>query len=239
MFEYKIDNITIYNRAAFDVKNEKFSQIENKLAKWIVKNLEREILKEILERNYEGFNENDKKYIVEKTIAILEKTKALRERHIANQLKEYFIESSLINVPGFVRFRLKAYKKELERALDKVIDIYLCQREYHDFIEMIKEYICLQEPLVSVLNIMSTETKVRYFDENMTELTAMFEKELSFEKDLTVDDKMLTILVLSAPRKIIWHNSRKSKNEELKRTMRKIFGDSLVICDGCQACMNN
>lgn len=239
MFEYKVDNITIYNNTAFDIKSEKHSNIESKIALWIVKCFEKDILSEILDGNYEGFNKFDKERIIENAQKALESSSERRRKYIEKSLKEYFAQEKMINIPGFVRFRLKDYKRGLERVLDKIIDKYICEKEYYEFLEMIKEYIKFQTPMFSLLHIVTEEDCIKYYDRYLTELTEMLEREYSFETDLSTDDKLLTILVLSAPEKIIWHNSHKSKNKELKTTLSEIFGNRLILCDECKFCGNN
>ncbi len=239
MFEYKVDNITVYCTSSFDMKNESGTRTEEKIACWIVECLEREIIADIFDKNYEGFSSEDKRYLVDKTANALEDFKEPRKKYIETRLKEYFGREHFINISGFIRFRLKDYRKTLEKFADSVVDKYICEKEYYEFIEMLKEYISLQKPLLTELHIVSEENKVRYLDKNLTEITEKLENEYSFETDLTADDKLLTILVLSAPKKIFWHNSHIIKNKELKRTIKEIFQERLIIYENCKIGIDN
>ncbi len=239
MFEYKVDDITVYCASAFDTKSEFNGRIERKIAEWIVDCLEKDIVQDILEKNYEGFSKFDKIYLVEKVVFALDSFKEVRKKHIEKRICDYLSNEKLINISGFIRFRLKDYKREIEKIVDEIVEKYICEKEYYEFLQIIREYIRFQEPVFSLLHIVTEGDKVRYFDKNWTELTKMLEKEYSFETDLSNDDKLLTILVLSAPEKIVWHNSEKVKNKELKTTISEIFQDALVLCENCENCVPN
>lgn len=236
MFEYKIDNITIYNTSAFDVINGKCNNIEKKIASWIVDNKEKEIVEEIFEKNYENFDITEKNYIIDKTLDVLKNSKFSRKLYIEKQLYDYFAKEHFINIPGFIRFRLKEYKTEIENALDDVIDKYICEKEYHEFINLIREYVEYQKSYAPILNMLTTNEKTRYFDKHWIEITEMLNEEYSFETDLSNDDKLLTTLVLCAPQKIIWHNSSALKNQELKATVTEIFDGRIIFCNTCKMC---
>lgn len=236
MFEYKINNITICNTSSFDLVNENCIDIENKIASWIIDNKEEEILEDIFERNYEGFDKKEKEYILKETIKILDRSKNDRRAYIEKQLYNYFLKEYFINVPGFIRFRLKEYRNQLEDILDNVINKYVCEKEYYEFIALIKEYIKNQDSFVPVLNVLTTNNKTRYFTENWIEISEILEKEYSFKTDLTENDRLLTILVLCAPEKIIWHNAAALNNDELKATIKEIFGNTMIFCNKCNIC---
>lgn len=240
MFEYKIDDITIYNSAAaFDIRPKTRENIEKFISAWIIEHLEAEIVNDIIEKNYEGFCPDDKIQIQNHVAAALELSKERRREYIERRLSDYFAGEYLINISGFVRFRLKDYRSELEEVVDRTIDKYICEREYNDFIALIKEYVEYQDTGINTLNVITTpDNKNRYFDGFGNELTKVFMTEYSFETDLTEDDKLLTILVLSAPKCIIWHNWSFAYNAQLKETVKAIFGDSLIFCGGCEMCRN-
>lgn len=239
MFEYNVDGIMIYNSIPLGTIKPRRESIEDEIAKWIVENLEETLIWEHLERNFEGFYEEEKLLIVEKTLSLLKKSENERKAHIKKRLKEYFFCEYNINVTGFVRFRLKNYKAMLEAALDEVTEKYLCEKEYGEFISLVREYISMQNTAFSVLHIITSGESVFYCDKAGKNITKELESEYSFETDLKPEDKLLTILVLTAPQKIVWHGAGAWKRTELKATLYEIFGDALVFCDGCEICRNS
>lgn len=234
MFEYKIDNITIYNTAAFESDSEK--RADKKIASWIIQYYENDIIKDIIDKNYEGFGKDEYKEIIEKAQNLLKKSASVRMNYIEKRLKEYFKEEKNINVLGFIRFRLKEYRIFLEQAVDDAVEQYVCEAEYYEFISLLKEYISVQENRMPRLHIVTTGAKAKYFDYEFKDITEALSREYAFETDLSEDDKLLTTAVLCAPIEIVWHHFGNLKNEELQETLKAIFGENLVECRGCDFC---
>lgn len=241
MFKYKFDDITIYStRSDFNIPANSNENIAYILSKRIIDSCEHNIIVDIIEKNYEGFYENEKKNIIKKLYPQLELSKESRRIYIEQQLAEYFRQEYLINIRGFIRFRLKDYRRLLEDMVDDAVEKYVSEREYFEFIGLIKEYIRLQKTGIDMLNIITkSDGSTVYFDRSGKELTQIFEEEYSFETDLSEYDKLLTILILSAPHKIIWHKWNNLKNDELLGTIREIFDDSVILCSGCSICDKN
>ena len=58
------------------------------------------------------------------------------------------IAGGRVNLDGFFRFRMRDLKKELERRVDIIAQDIILEREYFDFLDLIKEYsnsLCLEK----------------------------------------------------------------------------------------------
>jgi hypothetical protein len=61
-----------------------------------------------------------------------------RKDKIVNKILEYISDNTDIIVEGFLRFRLKDFGSEMEELVDKVIEEYLVEKEYNEFIKLLK-----------------------------------------------------------------------------------------------------
>ena len=237
MYKYMAGNITVYNTSALDIsENAKKSEISETISRWIVENCERDIIYNSIEQNYEGFSKSDTEFIASSAASRLERGKERRIQTISEEIFEYLSSAESINIMGFIRFRLKEYRKEIEEIIDMTVEKYICEREYYEFIELLREYIRLRPFGFDILNVISNGKRNFYLDKNGNDLTKAFQKEYAFDMDLTEDDKLLTALVLSVPQKIIWHGWDKIKSEEIKKTLVEIFGGKIYLCKGCKLC---
>lgn len=237
MYKYIAENVTVYNTSFLGIaENSTKAEAARIISRWIVENCERDIIYNTIKQNYEGFSESDIEFIAVNVESRLSLGKERRIQNISSEVFDYLEGAESINVIGFIRFRLKGYRKEIEEITDMTIEKYVCEREYYEFIELLREYIKFQPIGFEVLNVVSDGEKNRYVDKDGKDLTKTFQREYAFDMDLTEDDKLLTALVLSVPKKIIWHGWEKIRSREIKKTLIEIFGGRISLCKGCKLC---
>ena len=61
---HKVDDIIIYTNSVFDEDMSRVENIEKDIAEWIVDHYEYNIIRDIINKNYEGLTENEKNEIV-------------------------------------------------------------------------------------------------------------------------------------------------------------------------------
>ena len=60
---------------------------------------------------------------------------------------------------GFIRFRLKDYIEELKYIIDGSVDELLIDREYNEFIKLLRYFVEIQEPKVEEVHVLLEGTK--------------------------------------------------------------------------------
>ena len=94
----------------------------------------------------ESFTESENYvYYMNKVNAIIEK------------IKEFLEENSEININGFIRFRMKELKSNIEMVIDKVIENYMVEKEYKEFVKLLKYFVDIQESKIEEINIFINE----------------------------------------------------------------------------------
>jgi putative sporulation protein YtxC len=58
---------------------------------------------------------------------------------------------------GFIRFRLKDFRHELEKAVDRAVDDLLIEKEYSEFIKLLRYFVEIQEPKVEEVHVVVGE----------------------------------------------------------------------------------
>ncbi len=233
MIEHKIDDIRIYNTSKIS-DNIKREEIGDIVAGWVVDNLEKDLVAEIFEKNYEGFSKSDRNIILIKTNDRLRASRGQRFYAVKTATDEYLKENKNLNLIGFARFRLQNYKKYLKNTIDDIIEKYLVEKEYEEFINLIKEYLIYQESFINTLNIFTKSSKHIYVDDKGEDITALLEDTFIVDENLSESDKLLTILILCNPKKIIWHYPEKNKNKDLIKTVISIFGEGIKFYENCE-----
>lgn len=224
--------------------------VANVLADYIIRQYEQKLITRIINNNYCYFSSLEKKEILKKTLHITRNEdrnffnslfQIRRRNTIVRKLIDYFDSSNSLILDGFVNFRLKDYVKDLEEVVDKAVDDYLMEREYKEFIRLLRYFVDIQEPKFETIHVIaSMDNKYILLDERKREITSEciqeFINEIS-EDDINYDDLLVSSLITFAPKKITIHCTGQLRNKELLETIKNVFPDKVFMCNGCEICL--
>ncbi|NJD02437.1 MAG: putative sporulation protein YtxC [Ruminiclostridium sp.] len=222
------------------------------LADYIIRQYEEKLLNRIINSNYCYFNSNEKKEILNKSLTIIKNEdknffnnlfQIRRKNVIVRRLMDYFENSNNIILDGFVNFRLKEYMGDLEDVVDKGVDDFLMDREYREFIRLLRYFVDIQEPKLNTVHvIVGFDNKYTLLDETKREITneciQEYVNEIA-EGEINYDDLLVSSLITFAPRRIIIHCTGQFRNKELMETIKNVFLGRVLICQGCEICLVN
>jgi len=226
--------------------------ISNALGNYIINQYEQKLIARIINSNYCYFNAAEKKEILAKSLEIISNEDKnllnslfqLRRRNvIVRKLAEYFENSDNLILEGFINFRLKEYMKDLEEIVDKAVDDFLMEREYREFIRLLRYFVDIQNPKFEVIHVIASyDGSYVLFDETGREITneciQEFVNEIS-EGEINYDDLLVSSLITFAPRKVIIHCKGQMRNKELFETINNVFSGRVYVCNGCEVCIVN
>jgi len=226
------------------------ADIANALAQFILKKYEKKFIMKIIYSNYCYFNSGEKKEILKnalKNIMNLDKDNIFndlffirRKNIISKKLLEYLDTSNIIILDGFITFRLQDYIKELEEVVDKAVDDYLTEKEYKEFIRLLKYFVDIQEPKSDTVHVLyGYDKKYILLDQNKREITNECIKDFInevAEGEINYDDLLVSSLITLAPKKIYIHSVNRIKNKELIETIKNVFLGKVVCCECCELC---
>lgn len=223
--------------------------VTNAIAQTIIDNYEKKMLYKVIHANYYYFNLPEKRRILDHSLSYIASEhnhmmgKLLAKRRlniINNQINEFLKTEHEINLDGFVNFRLQDYISELEEIVDKAVDDFMVEKEYNEFIRLLKYFVDIQAAKYEVLHIVATsEKKYRIYDTNKKEITEECTKDITKsleEETLNEDDMLISTLITLAPKKIYIHHPNRIENKEMLGTIEKVFTKKISHCDGCALC---
>ncbi|MDF2987265.1 MAG: putative sporulation protein YtxC [Eubacterium sp.] len=223
--------------------------VSNALADHVIEQYEEKLLNRIINSNYGYFTSAEKKEILRISLKIIRNDDKVffntlfqirRRNLIIKKLMEYFEGSSNIILDGFVNFRLKEYIKELDDVIDNAVDDFLVEREYKEFIRLLRYFVEIQESKFNFIHVvMQYNENYILLDEKKREITndciQEFISELP-ETEINHDDLLVSSLITLAPKSIIIHNWERFKNQKLLDTIKNVFSGKVVLCSGCAIC---
>jgi len=163
-----------------------------------------------------------------------------RKNKIIDKIIKCIEENNEINLSGFLTFRTKEINADLECIVDKVVEAYMVDKEYNEFIKLLKYFVEVQESKVSEVNILIEKNgNYNLRDEEGNDLVGNMIMELpdvKFDSKENQEELLISALITSAPKKIIIHCVENCKNKELIGTISKVFVDKVFYCDSCHEC---
>ncbi|VYU09013.1 putative sporulation protein YtxC [Clostridium tertium] len=164
-----------------------------------------------------------------------------RINNITEKIKECLEENDEINVNGFIRFRMKELRTDIEEIIDKVIEGYMVEKEYKEFIKLLKYFVDIQESKIDLINIViDNEGQYFIFDKDKKNIFKEFMKELiecKIDNDAKIEDIIISGLITNAPKKLIIHGKNNCANKEFMETIESVFENKVIFCNGCTICV--
>ncbi len=203
---------------------DKFDAYIKALAAYILSKYESKILKRIITKNYPE--------IPYFTVNEILKTKDDVDYHervevVENILKDYFRENKNGNIEGIVNFRFYKYEKILNALSEDLVDIYYLNREYEDFIELLRYFISVQDARPQIIYLIVNKYGMyTILNEKRQDITNRCLAEFFSPEDVRrdgYDDLLISILITLAPEKIVVENKENIKNKQLFETIEKVF----------------
>ncbi len=227
-----------------------FSTIANILTFSVLDIYEASITKNILKNEYFYFENKEKQLILDKIHSInLESIENFEEKE--NTLHESFYNFFLAStksrttlyLKGFITFRLKKYITILEKIVDDAVKQYLIEKEYNEFVSLLKIYIKSEESKIDLVHLIYTpeskQIKPILLDKNKNNikidinlLNAKYLSDISFSSS----DMILNTLLNLLPKKIYIHLLSDNYKDEFISTLELIFDNRVTICKDCDIC---
>ncbi len=163
-----------------------------------------------------------------------------RKNNVIDKITSCIEENNEINIRGFLTFRSKALNVDLECIVDKVVEDYMVEKEYNEFIKLLKYFVEIQESKVDEVNILIEKNGNYYLrDKEGNDLVGNILMEMpkvKFDSKENQEELIISTMITSAPKRVVIHCAEHCKNKELIQTISKVFVDRVYFCDKCSLC---
>ncbi len=198
-------------------------------------------LKNIINFNYFYFEKIEKDIIEENCYEYMDSDEdeslKYRREEIWPQVMNYLTENKKMILDGFVSFRLSNYIKTLESIVDYAVNKYVIDKEYTEFIDLLKIYVESKESKQKLLHLVYTNGESILLDENknMIPLTDhAFDSKYLSDITFSSNDYALNTLLTILPERIEVHII--GFEDDFINTLKLIFGKRVFICKECNIC---
>lgn len=215
-----------------------FNKVSNVLASAVVNFYEPIIIKNLINLNYFYFSHSEKKDIYNLCLTNVDFSNVFFMFNLVSEsFYNYISENKSILLDGFVNFKLQEYVKELDNIVDMCVNKFIIDREYNEFINLLKSYIASSPCYSSDIHLiyknqesilLDNEKNVIQFSDDL--INRKYLSDISFSSNDFALNSLLTLL----PEKLYIHLI--DNEDEFINTLKLIFGNRASICCNCKLC---
>ena len=234
------NNIIIHHKGN---DNTRFlNYISNSITKVIIKFYEETLIYRNISLNYFYFNSYEKKKILENALNIIKEKDnfKLRYDYINNEIFKTITDNHSLYLQGFINFNLKDYIIFLNNQIDISVNKFLIDKEYLEFVNILKLYIKSESENSKVdhIHLIYKDKTSIITDDNQNIISyndnikkARYISDISFSSN----DLALNTLLNIIPKSITIHLVNEYPDEFIN-TLKLIFGEKVKICEDCNIC---
>jgi len=163
-----------------------------------------------------------------------------RKNKISHKIMDYIYANDKLVVEGLINFCMQDYLSELRFAVDLACEELNNEKEYNDFIKLLRYFVDTQTPRLCEVNLlMDKDGLFSLWDGGGVSIDEKFINYYSNEilyNEVSLDDILVSILITISPRRIILHNAGQETSEPVK-VIRQVFAERIRDCSGCERCL--
>ncbi|WP_346937432.1 putative sporulation protein YtxC [Clostridium sp.] len=165
-----------------------------------------------------------------------------KKNNILDRIINCIEEGNEINIKGFIDFRAKELMPQIYMIIEKVVESYMIEKEYNEFISLLKYFVEIQESKAEKVDLYIGKRGDSYIlrDEFGNNIMETLLNEICENKNIvevSQDDLVISGLITMCPKKIVIHSANRCKNKELINTIEKVFENRIYYCSGCNECL--
>ena len=208
----------------------------------VIDELEESFLKMILLKNYFYFNSTEMKHILELCYEIFSDdfNTYFDKKHnlLIDSFENYLITNKSIILTGFINFRIKNYMTILEDVVDEAVNSFVVEKEYLEFISLLKMYVNSQNSNCDVVHLIYNKNNSTLLDKDKNQINVsddIFKAKYLSDISFSSNDYALNTLLTLVPKKIHIHLIDNCIDEFI-HTLSLIFESRVEICTDCSIC---
>ena len=222
-------------------KNKLYETVAAELAEFMISHLQGDILSEWIRKDYHTMDSRQQDKLKTYCIDLLVDSELEdqlyaedqnKKKELADGFYEYLQANEKLHLQGYIRFRLKKYLQDLRAFLDYAVEEFIIDRQYQDFIALLKYFVCEQEarrPAVHIYHQKDNEFIVldeKYRPIDTGEMDGLVVE--TIDKEINLEDMIISTLITVSPKMVYIHT--KEPDMQVIRTIKLIFEERAVLC---------
>ena len=238
---YCSKEFSLYKNVIVHYTGKEIETFENILAdiisETIINLFEEKIVIRMISSNYFYFDEYEKKTILENYKELAKIQEKEKQETLYQEVRKYIENNNKIVLEGVINFRIQRYKILLDEMIDMSVNQYIIEKEYTEFISLLKNYINSSNSGIKLLHLVYANGESILLDDNKNIISIsdnIFNAKYLSDITFSSNDFALNTLLNLIPESLEIHII--DVEDEFIETLKKIFEDRVNICKECNIC---
>ncbi|MBS4030078.1 MAG: putative sporulation protein YtxC [Clostridiales bacterium] len=158
---------------------------------------------------------------------------------IRNSLYQYLTKQGYINLHGFIVFRLQEWMSCLRQDVDQAVDDFLMEKEYQEFVKLLKYFVELQQPKINQVHVvLDLQGNIQLLDQNYQHIDQSGMEWENMWDEGEQDDHLVSMLITVAPHRVVLHRQIYTHYAKATDTLKHVFENRVVLCKRCKLCQD-
>lgn len=211
-------------------------------ARAVVRGYEPALLRSNIRRHYRYFSVEELSEIAAQAEGHLSAQQSLKRRVgiVARALDAVSREVPRMDLEGVLTFRCRDYMDAIDDAVDRAVDDLLMEREYREFIRLLKCFVDAQPSRIGKVNaILQREGAFMLLDAQGHPIESETVREFVVEmvdSELNYEDLLVSALITLAPARVVLHGPPDLMQAGSAVTVRDVYAGRADVCNGCTFC---
>ena len=227
--------------SAFTIHGEDLQGFNNFMAELItdaiIKYYEFKIITRIINSNYFYFDDLERKLIFDNCEELIKSEETRKKETLYNEISKFLKENKSVVIEGVINFRIREYIKILDSVVDMAVNQYVIEKEYTEFISLLRVYINTTETETQRLHLIYINGESIILDEKRNIISIAnnaFNAKYLSDITFSSNDYALNTLLSLLPKRLDIHII--DNEDEFIETLKLIFEERVNICKDCNIC---
>ncbi len=215
-----------------------YNILSDTLSVFIISNYEDNFINTQLKLDFFYFSSYERNDIFNNAKNTLSSNKIYTQKKkiLKQSISKYIKKINKFYIDGFINFRIYDYKHFLNSILDQEIHEYVLQKEYYEYIQLLKEYISVKPSQTSDIHLIYSDKEKVLLDNFGNIITTTDKKKYLSDISFSTNDFILNSILSLMPQKLTIHLHDKEDN--FIKFLKSIFEKKCIICCNCNLCSN-
>ncbi|BCJ88088.1 putative sporulation protein YtxC [Effusibacillus dendaii] len=198
-----------------------------------------------IQTTYSYYDVDELVYLTKTAVQFLQSyrrpsSRLFRRAELEQELTIYLQEHAVLHIEGLIRFRLNEFITDLQKAMEYAIDRDLMDREYQEFVKLLRHFLQMQKSRSPLVHLVLTEEAIQLVDYDGMPITDEDLQRFSEgqpDDDLQQENMLISTLITLAPSHVKIHMPIEFSHFEIFSDMvKQVFRDRVLYCKGCSIC---
>ncbi|MCT4508779.1 MAG: putative sporulation protein YtxC [Tepidibacter sp.] len=206
----------------------------SQLTNFIINKVKNKVLKEIVNTSYRNTYLSEVDSIYKCSLGLFNNKEQEIKRILFNRMYTYLSDNDYLNINGFIKFRLRDFMDYILELKDRGFEEYLIEKDYNEFIKLLKYFVDVQEEKIEILNLyIEKDGTFKLYDKDNKDLEETYAEDMfdiALRENMNEEDFLISALITLCPKQIyIQDNLESNLSKEIIQTIKAIFEGRVTV----------